>query len=85
MPVPAPVAAGPVVNEVQVEPIKKTYVTVRRDDPKSAPVFEDFLYPDARPLKVKGASIYIEARDPSAILIRKNGTPIAYAPGVEIR
>ena len=43
------------------------------------------LYPDAPPLKVPGASIYIEARDPSAILIRKNGTPIAYAPGVEIR
>lgn len=82
---PEPVAAAPVVNEVLVEPIKKTWIAVRRDDPKSAPVFEDFLYPDARPLKVKGASIFIEARDPSAIIITKNGAPIAYAPNVEIR
>jgi cytoskeletal protein RodZ len=85
VPVPGPVAVAPVMNEVLVEPIKKTWITVRRDDPKSAPVFEDYLYPDARPLKVKGASIYIDARDPSAILIRKNGTPIAYAPNAEIR
>jgi cytoskeletal protein RodZ len=82
---PAPVAAGPVVNEVRVAPIRKTWIIVCRDDPKSAPVFEDFLYPDARPLLVKGVSIYIEARDPGAISITKNGAPIAYAPGAEIR
>ena len=83
---PLPAAAGPVANEVLVEPLKTTWITVRRDDPKSAPVFEDYLYRDAQPLKLKGARFFIEARDPSAIQIRKNGAPIAYqAPGVEIR
>jgi cytoskeletal protein RodZ len=82
---PAPTAT-PVSNEVLVEPLKTTWITVRRDDPHSAPVFEDFLYRDSKPLKLKGARFFIEARDPSAVLIRKNGAPIAYqAPGVEIR
>lgn len=74
------------LNEVLVQPIRKTWITVRRDDPRSAPVFEDFLYPDAAPLKLKGAKFFIEARDPAAIQIRKNGAPIAYqAPGVAVQ
>lgn len=79
-------AVAAVANEVLVEPIRKTWITVRRGDPTSVPVFEDYLYPNARPLKVKGERIYIEARDPDAIQIRKNGAPIAYQqPGIEIR
>lgn len=74
------------VNEVLVASVKKTWITVRRDDPKAPPIFEDFVYPDTRPLKVRGARLFIEARDPAAVQLTKNGLPIAFqAPGVPIQ
>lgn len=78
-------AAAGGANEVLVQPLRKTKITVRKDDPNSAPIFEDYLYPDAPALKLKGARFFIEAADPSAIQIRKNGAPMAYqAPGVPV-
>jgi cytoskeletal protein RodZ len=65
------------LNEVLVASIKKTWVTIRRDDPKAAPIFEDFIYPNTNPLKLKGARFFIDARDPSSVQITKNGLPIA--------
>ncbi len=86
---PSPATAAPVPsapNEVLVQPLRKTRVTVRKDDPKSKPIFEDFLYPDAPPLKLRGARFFIEAADPSAIQIRKNGAPMAYqSPNGEVQ
>jgi cytoskeletal protein RodZ len=74
------------VNEVQVAAVKKTWVTVRRDDPKAAPIFEDYIYPSANPLKLKGARFYIDAREPNAVQITKNGLPFAYqAPNVPVQ
>jgi len=87
----APPALAPPVptgaaNEVLVLPLRKTWIVVRKEDPKSPPIFEDFLYPDSPPLKLKGTRFFIEARDPSAIQIRKNGAPMAYqAPGVAVQ
>lgn len=73
-------------NEVLVQPLRKTWVVVRKDDPQSAPIFEDYLYPDSPALKLKGSRFFIEARDPSAIQIQKNGAPMAYqAPGVAVQ
>jgi len=69
------------VNEILVASIKKTWITVRKDDPKAPPIFDDFVYPDARPLKLRGTRFFIEARDPSAVQITKNGLPIAYQAG----
>jgi len=66
------------VNEVQVATVKKTWITVRKDDPKAAPIFEDYVYPSANPLKLKGARFFIEARDPAVMQITKNGLPYAY-------
>jgi cytoskeletal protein RodZ len=81
-----PAAPGGAANEVQVLPIRKTWIIVRKDDPNSPPIFEDFLYPDSPPLKLKGSRFFIEARDPTAIQIRKNGAPMAYqAPGVAVQ
>ena len=83
---PAPVAAGDSstrpsgMNEVLVATVKTTWVTIRRDDPKAAPIFEDYVYPNSNPLKLKGARFFIEARDPSVIQITKNGLPYAYQP-----
>ena len=80
-----PTPAGP-ANEVQVLPLRKTWIIVRKEDPNSPPIFEDYLYPDSPPLKLKGTRFFIEARDPSAIQIRKNGAPMAYqAPGVAVQ
>jgi hypothetical protein len=74
------------VNEVLVATVKKTWVTVRRDDPKAPPIFEDYVYPNANPLKLKGARFFIEARDPASIQITKNGLPYAYQPtGVPVQ
>jgi cytoskeletal protein RodZ len=90
-PVPNPdrdlVSVVPVqVNEVEISVTKRTWVKIRQDDATSAPVFEDYLYPNIRPLKLKGTRFLIEARDPSVVAIRKNGDPIAYqAPGVTIQ
>lgn len=82
----APSAPSGASNEVQVLPLRKTWIVVRKDDPNSPPIFEDFLYPDTPPLKLKGTRFFIEARDPSAIQIRKNGAPMAYqAPGVAVQ
>ncbi len=86
----APLLANPppagASNEVLVQPIKKTWVVVRKDDPNSPPIFEDYLYPDSPPLKLKGTRFFIEARDPKAIQIRKNGAPMAYqTPTVEVQ
>ena len=84
---PAPVATGDPsarpalptgVNEVLVATVKKTWVTVRKDDPKAPPIFEDYVYPNANPLKLKGARFFIEAKDPTSVQITKNGLPVAY-------
>jgi len=82
----APASPTGTTNEVQVLPIRKTWIVVRKEDPKSPPIFEDFLYPDSPPLKLKGTRFFIEARDPTAIQIRKNGAPMAEpAPGVAVQ
>ena len=89
---PAPVASGdnatrPTgMNEVLVATVKKTWITVRKDDPNGTPIFADFVYPNANPLKLKGARFFIEAKDPSVIQITKNGLPYAYqASGVPVQ
>lgn len=85
---PAPVAEGPQgsQNEIVVEPLKKTWVKVRREGPTAEPVFEDYLYPGDGPLKLKGGRFFVEVRDQDAVQIRKNGHPIAYrAPGISIQ
>jgi cytoskeletal protein RodZ len=89
---PAPVATGDPsahpggVNEVLVAAVKKTWVTVRKDDPKAPPIFEDYVYPNANPLKLKGARFFIEAREPTSVQITKNGLPYAYQPtGVPVQ
>jgi len=81
-----PITTAGAVNEVVVEPIKKTWVTIRKGRPDSAPVFEDYLYPGAPPLKLHGTKFFVEVRDQTAVQIRKNGSPIAYqAPGISIQ
>ncbi len=74
------------MNELIVQPLRKTWVRIHKDSPDSPPIFEDYLYPGARPLKLRGARFFVEVRDQSAVQIRKNGHPIAYqSPGISIQ
>jgi hypothetical protein len=74
------------VNEVTIASTKRTYIRIHRDSRESDPIFEDYLYPDAKPLKLRGPRFFIEAREPGGIEIRKNGAPIAYqSPGITIQ
>ena len=67
------------VNEVLVATVKTTWVTVRKDNPKAPPIFEDNVYPTANPLKLKGSRFFIEVRgDPNDVQITKNGLPFTY-------
>jgi cytoskeleton protein RodZ len=100
VPAAPPIASGPTsainppitgamaapVNELIVEPLKKTWVRIRRDDPAAEPIFEDVLYPKVGPLKLKGNRFWVEVRDADAVMLRKNGQPLAYQPpGIAIQ
>ncbi len=79
-----PVVAG-VANELVLQPLKKTWVRIRKNTPDSPPIFEDYLYPGVRPLKLRGPRFFVEVRDQDAVQILKNGHPVAYqAPGIEV-
>jgi cytoskeletal protein RodZ len=92
-PGPAPAVAPPItttisapVNELVVEPLKKTWIRIRRDDPAAEPIFEDILYPKVGPLKLKGNRFWVEVKDADAVMLRKNGQPLAYQPpGITIQ
>ena len=82
----APEKESSTINEVVIEPVRKTWITVRRDDATSTPIFEDYLYTNAPPLKLRGARFFIEVREEGAVVIRKNGAAIAYqGSGVTIQ
>ena len=74
------------MHEVEIVAVRKTWVKICKDDPNSEPIFMDYLYPNAGPLKLRGARFYIEARDSTGLQIRKNGAPMAYqAPGITVQ
>lgn len=86
--VPTDAAAPPTAAqnvELIVEARKKTWVKIRKNDPNSEPIFVGDLYTAAPPLKLIGSRFFVEARDPAAVQIRRNGAPVAYqAPGIVV-
>jgi len=72
-PNPIAAAATPVVNEVVVKAVKKTWVQIFKDDPSTPAVYEDWLYPDTFPLRLKGARFYIKMSDSTGLQVTKNG------------
>jgi cytoskeleton protein RodZ len=74
----SPLAKDP--NTVEIEPLKKTWIVIRTA-PGAAPIFEDYLYPSARAMRLPAGKYIIEARDADAIEIRKSGRAIAYTAG----
>ena len=69
----AAIAVAPGVNEVVVKAVKKTWVQIFKDDPGSPAVYEDWLYPDTFPLKLRGARFYIKMSDSTGLQVTKNG------------
>jgi cytoskeletal protein RodZ len=69
-------AAPDAVKHVSILPVRKTMVTIRKDVADSAPIFEDWLYPGAGPLKVSGHKFWIEVQDPGAVQVTQDGQPI---------
>lgn len=70
----APVSPAP--KDIVLKPLKKTWVKVRKDVADSPPIFEDWLFPDARALKFRGVKFWIEVQDPAALEITRDGLPI---------
>ena len=81
-----PVNAGqtpaPVENVVVLQPLQKTKVTVRQGTGENAAiVFDDFLYPNASPLTLRGDAFFIQAdADGANLKITRNGVEVAYSP-----
>lgn len=93
-PKPAPIAAAPAEesnsqdidpNTIILEPRKKTWVVIRTG-PGGQPLFEDYLYPSAKPMHLPAGRYFIELKSAEDVEISKNGKRIAYnAPGVVVQ
>ena len=72
-------------NTIVLEPRKKTWVVIRTG-PGGQPLFEDFLYPSAKPMHLPAGRYFIELKNADDVEISKNGRRIAYnAPGVLVQ
>jgi hypothetical protein len=70
---------------VLLEPRKKTWVIIR-PAPGGQPLFEDYLYPNTRPMRLPPGKYYIELKEADAVAIVRNGKRISYvAPGVLVQ
>lgn len=74
----SPLAKDP--NTIEIEPIKKTWIVIRKVT-GTGPIFEDYLYPGARPMRLPAGKYIIEVRENDAVEIRKAGQLIAYTAG----
>ena len=91
---PAPIGAAPAeetnvpdadADTIILEPIKKTWVVIRTG-PGGQPLFEDYLYPSAKPMHLPAGRYFIELKSADAVEISKNGKRIAYsAPGIVVQ
>jgi cytoskeletal protein RodZ len=76
-------AEAPKKNEIVLHPLKKTWVKIQKDSVSSAPIYEDWLYPDANGLTLRGGKFWIQLNDGDAVQITKNGQIIPYnSPGI---
>ena len=73
-------AADP--NTTVLEPKRKSWVIIRTG-PGGQTLFEDYLYPTAKPLRLPRGRYFIELKDADAVEITRNGQRIGYSsPGV---
>ena len=70
-------AADP--NTIVLEPKRKTWVIIRAG-PGGQTLFEDYLYPAAKPMRLPTGRYFIELRDAEAVEISRAGKPVGYSP-----
>lgn len=81
---PAPSVPGN--NEIVLRPLKKSWVKVQKGGDDTTPVYEDWLYPDANGLTLRGGKFWIQLSDAEAVEIRKNGQIVPYnSPGIVVQ
>jgi hypothetical protein len=69
-------------NTTVLEPKRKTWVVIRTG-PGGQVMFEDYLYPSAKPLRLPPGRYFIELKDADAVEISRNGQRVGYStPGV---
>jgi cytoskeletal protein RodZ len=67
---------------IVLDPHRKSWVTIR-NGPGGQLLYEDFLYPTAKPMHLPPGRYFIELKDAAAVEISKDGKMIAYtAPGI---
>ena len=71
-------------NAIVLEPKRKSWVIIRTG-PGGQVLFEDYLYPTAKPLRLPPGRYFIELRDSEAVEITHKGQRIGYSsPGVVV-
>jgi cytoskeletal protein RodZ len=73
---PSPNENTSALNQVEITPVRQTYLRVRVDDTPKA-VFDDWFDPSHAPLSLRGHHLTIRVLDRGAVQIRKNGAPLA--------
>jgi hypothetical protein len=66
-------------NTVEIESGKKTWIAIHSGT--GALLYEDYLYPSARPMRLPAGKYRIEIRDAEGVEIRRAGRTIAYTVG----
>ncbi len=69
-------SAAPVLNRVQITPVRKTYLRIAVDN-QPEPAFNGWLEPDDPPLDFRGQHVTVKVLDRDAVQITKNGAPLA--------
>jgi cytoskeletal protein RodZ len=70
----------PVRSNIELRPVRKTWVKVTAGGDSGPTVFEDWLYPDANPLRLGGTRYFIQISDPGGLLIFNRDQPVTYLP-----
>lgn len=72
-------------DEIVLHPVKKAWVKIQKGSETSPPIYEDWLYPDANGLTLRGGKFWIQVSDGAAVEILKNGQPVPYnSPGIVV-